>query len=107
MRPRILIAATALMVVAAAITSPADAKSKKNFFFIKNGAMHSFKAYKLYRNPPLYVALHKIFGIGTQFGPTMYIPIPSESSQQDSSAPASSSPPYDPCSDGWSGRGGA
>ena len=103
MRPRILIAAAALMVVAAAITSPADAKSKKNFFFIKNGAMHSFKAYKLYRNPPLYVALHKIFGIGRQFGPTMYVPIPSESSEQ--GAPASSSPPYDPCSGGgWSGR---
>jgi hypothetical protein len=93
--PFATLAAGAAVLAAALMSSPADAKPK-NFFFLKNGQMSSFKAYKLYKNPPLYKALHQIFGLGPQWGPTMYIPVPSGSDPQNAgSSPSRSYDCYD------------
>ena len=78
---RITLLATALAVAVAAgvAASPADARQKGSFYFLKNGTMSSFRAYKLLHNPPLYVALHKMFGLGPQWGLAMNTPVPSGS----------------------------
>ena len=104
-RTTTLAALVAAAIAAAVAAGPAEAKAK-NFSFFKNGSMYSFKAYKLRRNPPLYAALHKAFGLGSNWGPTMYIPVPSnEPSAQSSSGSPSSPPDRDPCS--YGGGGGA
>ena len=64
-----------ILIAAASLAPSAEAKSK-NFYYLKNGTMYSFRAYKLRHNPPLYVALHKLLGLGPQWGLTEYINVP-------------------------------
>lgn len=74
-RKKTLVALAATALAAAILASPAEARSKgKNFYFLKNGAMYSFRAYKLYKEPEVYKQLRKVFHLGPQWGPTMYIP---------------------------------